>query len=36
MEELRKGNYTVAIVLAAVILTMGVVIAVVVLPETVQ
>ena len=36
MEELRKGNYAVAIVLAAVILAMGVVIAVVILPETAQ
>ena len=36
MEELRKGNYAVAIVLAAVILAMGVVIAVTVLPEAAQ
>ncbi len=34
MEELRKGNWAVAIVLAAVILAMGVVIAVTILPET--
>ena len=34
MEELRKGNWAVAIVLAAVILAMGMVIAVTVLPET--
>ena len=33
MEELRKGNLAVAIVLAAVILAMGAVIAVTVLPE---
>jgi len=33
MEELRKGNLAVAIVLAAVILAMGIVIAVTVLPE---
>ena len=36
MEELRKGNYAVAIVLAAVILAMGVVIAVTILPEAAQ
>ncbi len=36
MEELRKGNWAVAIVLAAVILAMGVVIAVTILPETVR
>lgn len=36
MEELRKGNWAVAVVLAAVILAMGVVIAVTVLPEAVQ
>ena len=36
MEELRKGNWAVAIVLAAVIVAMGVVIAVVVLPEAAQ
>jgi len=34
MEELRKGNWAVAIVLAAVILAMGMVIAVTILPET--
>ena len=33
MEELRKGNLAVAIVLAAVILAMGIVVAVTVLPE---
>ena len=33
MDELRKGNLAVAIVLAAVILAMGAVIAVTVLPE---
>ena len=33
MEELRKGNLAVAIVLAAVIVAMGIVIAVAVLPE---
>ena len=33
MEELRKGNLAVAIVLAAVIVAMGIVIAVTVLPE---
>ncbi len=34
MEELRKGNWAVAIVLAAVILAMGIVVAVTILPET--
>ena len=34
MEELRKGNWAVAIVLAAVILAMGIVIAITILPET--
>ena len=33
MEELRKGNWSVAIVLAAVILAMGAVIVVAILPE---
>ncbi|MFA6134390.1 MAG: DUF350 domain-containing protein [Phycisphaerae bacterium] len=33
MEELKKGNIGVAIVLAAVILAMGIVVAVVVMPE---
>jgi len=36
MEELKKGNIGVAIVLAAVILAMGVVVAVAIIPETVQ
>ena len=36
MEELRKGNWAVAIVLAAVILAMGIVIAITILPETVR
>ena len=34
MEELRKGNWAVAIVLAAVILAMGIVVAATILPET--
>ena len=34
MDELRKGNVAVAIVLAAVVLAMAVVVAVVVLPES--
>ena len=36
MEELRKGNWAVAIVLAAVILAMGAVIVVAILPEAAQ
>jgi len=36
MEELKKGNIGVAIVLAAVILAMGAVVAVAIIPETVQ
>ena len=36
MAELRKGNWAVAIVLAAVIIAMGVVIAVTILPEAAQ
>jgi uncharacterized membrane protein YjfL (UPF0719 family) len=34
MEELGKGNVAVAIVLAAVVLAMGIVVAVTVMPET--
>ena len=36
MEELKKGNIGVATVLAAVILAMGAVVAVAIIPETVQ
>jgi uncharacterized membrane protein YjfL (UPF0719 family) len=36
MEELRKGNIAVAIVLAAVVLAMAVVVAVTVMPEAVK
>ena len=33
LEELKKGNLAVAIVLAAVIISMGIVVAIVVMPE---